>query len=121
MAHELEPSFKYKTDYSFEERISAFKKHGIIYCLDGVHNGSRTTIVGGYDWGYYFKIFYPLFDVIEEPLPAREELELYIKKKKSEIKLGNLVYVAPCLEIYDSKEYQDEIDRIVRKYCKDCK
>ncbi|RDU60854.1 hypothetical protein CQA53_10655 [Helicobacter didelphidarum] len=125
MAHDLEPSYKYKADYSFEERVGAFKKDGIIYCLDGVRNGSRTSlgrtsIVGGYDPGYYDHIYYPLFDVVE-PLPARKELELYVMKKKSEIHLGNLVYVAPCLEIYDSKEYQDEVERIVKKYCKICK
>ena len=25
-----------------------------------------------------------------------------------------------CLRVYDSKEYQDEVERIVKKYCKEC-
>ncbi|TLD81347.1 hypothetical protein [Helicobacter trogontum] len=73
MAIDLEPNYKYKADYSFEERVGAFKKDGIIYCLDGVSNGGKTSIVGGYDSDYYDHIYYPLFDVVE-PLPARKEL-----------------------------------------------
>lgn len=118
MANELESNFKYKANYSFEERVSAFKKDGIIYCLDNRYNSGTITI--GYDETYYIGIYLDLFDT-SELLHIIEELQSYVKKKKSEINLGNLVYVAPCLELYDSKEYQDEVERIVRKYCKDCK
>ena len=118
VANELESNFKYKANYSFEERVNALKKDGVIYCLDKRYNNGTITI--GYDETYYIGIYLDLFDT-SDLLRIIEELRLYVKKKKSEINLGNLVNVAPCLEIYDSKEYQDEIERIVKKYCKDCK
>ena len=46
---------------------------------------------------------------------AFEELKNYIDKN---VKFKNLYF---CISmVYDSKEYEDEIKRIVKKYCKDC-
>lgn len=45
-----------------------------------------------------------------------EELKHFIDRYRAK---HNLLVI--CLELYDSKEYQDEIERIVKKYCKDCK
>ncbi len=46
---------------------------------------------------------------------ALTELKKFIEPRK---KVSDLT---SCLELYDSKEYQDEVERIVKKYCKDCK
>lgn len=45
-----------------------------------------------------------------------EELKHFIDRYRAK---QNLLVI--CLELYDSKEYQDEVERILRKYCKDCK
>jgi len=47
------------------------------------------------------------------------ELQDYIYKTKHD-----MLYTLPftkCIKIYNSQEYQAEIERIVKKYCKDCK
>ena len=45
---------------------------------------------------------------------ALAELKQFVERRK---KVSNLTN---CLELYDSKEYQAEVERIVKKYCKDC-
>lgn len=45
-----------------------------------------------------------------------EELKHFIDRYRAK---HNLLVI--CLNLYDSKEYQDEVERIVKKYCKDCK
>ncbi|EMZ36256.1 hypothetical protein [Helicobacter bilis] len=47
---------------------------------------------------------------------ADNELKDFIDRYKKE---RNLLII--CLDLYDSKEYQAEVKRIVKKYCKDCK
>lgn len=46
---------------------------------------------------------------------ALAELKQFVERRKKNSSLTN------CLELYDSKEYQAEVERIVKKYCKDCK
>ena len=65
----------------------------------------------------------------------KEEVENYIVdyKKKSieaiksvltEERLKEILESPPllqkCLSLYDSKDYQAEVERIVKKYCKEC-
>ncbi|WP_155243506.1 hypothetical protein [Helicobacter bilis] len=45
---------------------------------------------------------------------ALAELKQFVERRKKNSSLTN------CLELYDSKEYQAEVERIVKKYCKDC-
>ena len=46
---------------------------------------------------------------------ALAELKKFVEhRKKYSTSLTN------CLKLYDSKEYQNEVERIVKKYCKDC-
>ena len=45
-----------------------------------------------------------------------EELKHFIDRYRAK---HNLLVI--CLKLYDSKEYQNEVERIVKKYCKDCK
>lgn len=47
-----------------------------------------------------------------------QELDLYIHNT---IKTNKNQSILQCLQMYDSQEYDDEIKRIVKKYCKDCK
>ncbi len=42
-------------------------------------------------------------------------------QRKATTKQGFRVLVQDCMQLYDSKEYHDEVERIVKKYCKDCK
>ena len=42
-------------------------------------------------------------------------------QRKATTKQGHRVLVQDCMQLYDSKEYQDEVERIVKKYCKECK
>lgn len=55
----------------------------------------------------------------------QEEIDNSIKKSISNHliydKQQTPLYFLSCLELYDSPEYQEEIERIVKKYCKDCK
>ncbi|GAB0174118.1 hypothetical protein NHP164001_21460 [Helicobacter trogontum] len=46
---------------------------------------------------------------------AVAKLKKFIEPRKKD---SSLTY---CLELYESKEYQDEVERIVKKYCKECK
>lgn len=59
-----------------------------------------------------------LFD-IDSPL---KELKTYIdniyKRQSNKLSAEN---VAQCLKIYDSHEYNAEVERIIKKYCKECK
>ncbi|TLD83763.1 hypothetical protein [Helicobacter sp. MIT 05-5294] len=49
-----------------------------------------------------------------------EEIKNFIEKQ---FKGGKYAFqdLESCLELYDSPEYQTEIERIVKKYCKECK
>ena len=51
-----------------------------------------------------------------------DEVDSYIKQTMSNTLTHNktMFYIIDCLEIYDLKEYNAEIKRIVKKYCKDC-
>ena len=66
----------------------------------------------------------------------KEEVETYVidYKRKSIERIKSVLteaqfkelletppLLAKCLSLYDSKEYQAEVERIVKKYCKDCK
>ena len=42
-------------------------------------------------------------------------------QRKATTKLNIRTLVKDCMQLYDSKEYHDEVERIVKKYCKDCK
>ncbi|TLD87164.1 hypothetical protein LS66_008420 [Helicobacter sp. MIT 03-1614] len=46
---------------------------------------------------------------------ADNELKHFIDRYTKERNL-----LAICLDLYDSKEYQAEVKRIVKKYCKEC-
>ncbi|STP14457.1 hypothetical protein [Helicobacter fennelliae] len=41
-------------------------------------------------------------------------------QREATTKQGFRVLVQDCMQLYDSKEYQAEVERIVKKYCKDC-
>ena len=41
-------------------------------------------------------------------------------QREATTKQGFRVLVQDCMHLYDSKEYHDEVERIVKKYCKDC-
>ena len=54
----------------------------------------------------------------------RNFVSQYRSNPKNQItnnKQGIQIYIMECMNMFqNSKEYQDEIERIVKKYCKDC-
>ena len=120
VGNDIEPKYRYKDNYSFDERVFAFKKDGLVSCLYNKTFSNGWSISGGYDAGYYIRIYQVIFG-ISESYPALEELTDYVKKAKKEIVFGSLTHIIPCLKIYESPEYNAEVKRIVKKYCKECK
>ena len=74
--------------------------------------------------------------ITERGKKMKEEVETYVidYKRKSIERIKSVLteaqfkelletppLLAKCLSLYDSKEYQAEVERIVKKYCKDCK
>ncbi|QOQ95504.1 hypothetical protein [Helicobacter cinaedi] len=120
VGYELEPKHRYKNNYSFDERVLAFKKDGMISCLYDEKFDNGRPISSLHDTGYYTRIFYPIFGDGKFYLVQRE-LSDYVKKAKKEMVFGSLTHIITCIEIYESSKYQAEIERIVKKYCKGCK
>ena len=116
--YEPEPNYKYKDSYSFDERVLAFKKDGIISCLYDEKFDNGRPISSLHDVGYYTRIFHPIFD--DKFYHAQRELADYVEKQKKEMRFGSLTHIIPCIEIYESKEYNSEVERIIKKYCKEC-
>ena len=65
VGYEPEPNYKYKSNYSFDERVLAFKKDGLIYCLYNERCDNGWSISGGYDAGYYTRIYEGIFGIGE--------------------------------------------------------
>ena len=120
LGYEIEPKYRYKNNYSFDERVLAFKKDGMVSCLYDEKFDNGRPISSLHDVGYYTRIFYPIFGD-DRFYPAQRELADYVKKAKKEMVFGNLTHIIPCLEMYDSPQYNAEVDKIVKKYCKECK
>lgn len=81
VGYELEPKHRYKNNYSFDERVLAFKKDGMISCLYDEKFDNGRPISSLHDTGYYTRIFYPIFGDGKFYL-AQRELSDYVKKAK---------------------------------------
>lgn len=68
------------------------------------------------------KAYYLLGDFLYNKDKIQEEIDNSIKKSISNHLIYDEqqipLYFLSCLTLYDSKEYQEEIERIVKKYCK---
>ena len=103
--------------------IETAKKFGVGICLD-YYGLSQKIEIMEMQW---FNIFFQEIEQVGNADSGRcyttnrrkqlqEEIKTYIISQPQGISK-----IQTCLELYDSKAYQDEVKRIVRKYCKDCK
>lgn len=124
---------KYQTIY--DEILNIAKMEGFSRCIAHYPKDNKDShymprdIKSGY---FLLSHFLSAYGWKYEPDNIRVELDLYIHKAMTaKTKHNNTAtnedsayktpYVLGCMQIYDSKEYQAEIERIVKKYCKDCK
>ena len=115
-----------KASYSYEKKkILIVKRIGIEYCITGEDFSKvqpNISILGRYN----YKIGLMWKGLENQILP---ELKSYIDNKSridnetifAHYSNGNFSRFYVCLEIYDSKEYNAEVERIIKKYCKECK
>ncbi|EMZ41008.1 hypothetical protein LS77_009540 [Helicobacter bilis] len=104
--------------FTYELKVDALKKLGFRYCI------KKFVVDDKGDVHYIIKekLSMPLFfddknpDNITQFLTFVENLSTW----NSKYKIDYTYKPFQCLRVYDSKEYQDEVERIVKKYCKDC-
>ncbi len=112
-----------EADYSYEKKVRIMKRIGIEYCIKG--NDFYETRTDIQVLGRYTNKFGLGYGAILPP----PDLKSYIDDKSiindktifNHYKNSNFSRFYVCLDLYDSKEYQDEVERIVKKYCKECK
>ena len=112
-----------KAAYPYEKKVRTMKRIGIEYCIKG--NDFYETRTDIQVLSRYKSKLGLAHNAILPPL----ELQSYIDSKSiisdkttfQHYKNSNLSRFYVCLDLYDSKEYQGEVERIVKKYCKDCK
>ncbi len=103
--------------------IKTAKEFGVGICLD-YYGLSQKIEIMEMQW---FDIFFQQIEQVGNTDSGRcyttnkrkqlqEEIKTYVLSQPQGISK-----IRTCLELYDSKEYQAEVERIVKKYCKDCK
>lgn len=104
--------------FTYELKVDALKKLGFRYCIKKFVDDDKRV--------YYIikeKLNMPLFfddknpDNITQFLTFVENLTRWTSKYK----IDYTYQPFKCLMVYELKEYQDEVERIVKKYCKNCK
>ena len=103
--------------FTYELKVDALKKLGFRYCIKKFVDDDKRV--------YYIikeKLNMPLFfddknpDNITQFLTLVENLSTW----NSKYKIDYTYKPFQCLRVYELKEYQQEVERIVKKYCKDC-
>ena len=104
--------------FTYELKVDALKKLGFRYCIKKFVDDDKRV--------YYIikeKLNMPLFfddknpDNITQFLTLVENLSTW----NSKYTIDYIYKPFQCLMVYELKEYQQEVERIVKKYCKDCK
>ena len=104
--------------FTYELKVDALKKLGFRYCIKKFVDDDKRV--------YYIikeKLNMPLFfddknpDNITQFLTLVENLSTW----NSKYTIDYTYKPFQCLMVYELKEYQQEVERIVKKYCKDCK
>lgn len=103
--------------FTYELKVDALKKLGFRYCIKKFVDDDKRV--------YYIikeKLNMPLFfddknpDSIIQFLTFVENLSTW----NSKYTIDYTYKPFKCLMVYELKEYQQEVERIVKKYCKDC-
>lgn len=109
--------------FDLQHHIVIFQRLGVAYCanmplqhqtLETLKNIQDIFVFGSNSNGN------GLFNNIIVKQIFSEIQKLFISYHYDRTNI-NAITIMQCLEIYDSKEYQDEVERIVKKYCKNCK
>ncbi|WP_104718144.1 hypothetical protein [Helicobacter trogontum] len=104
--------------FTYELKVDALKKLGFRYCIKKFVDDDKGDV-------YYIikeKLNMPLFfddknpDSIIQFLTFVENLSTW----NSKYTIDYTYKPFKCLMVYELKEYQQEVERIVKKYCKDC-
>ena len=104
--------------FTYELKVDALKKLGFRYCIKKFVDDDKGDV-------YYIikeKLNMPLFfddknpDNITQFLTLVENLSTW----NSKYTIDYTYKPFQCLMVYELKEYQQEVERIVKKYCKDC-
>lgn len=104
--------------FTYELKVDALKKLGFRYCIKKFVDDDKGDV-------YYIikeKLNMPLFfddknpDSIIQFLTFVENLSTW----NSKYTIDYTYKPFQCLMVYELKEYQQEVERIVKKYCKDC-
>ena len=104
--------------FTYELKVDALKKLGFRYCIKKFVDDDKRV--------YYIikeKLNMPLFFDDKNPDNIIQFLTFVenLSRWNSEYKIDNTYQPFKCLMVYELKEYQAEVERIVKKYCKECK
>mgnify|MGYP003370467778 CR=1 FL=1 len=113
-------------EYEFKQNpIKYYKRRSLAYCLGYTSKEDIVVKSGCTSKGLpkEIKNFAHIDNMVEFfSNEAIGELKAYIDRYFDIHKMEQKGSVNMCFDwIYDSKEYQDEVVRIVKKYCKHCK
>lgn len=103
---------------SIEENIIYFKRYGLFYCINTFDKTYNVDIITRGMRYYKLKLLHQDGDEIKQ-----KSLEKYIDDMLDSKAISPLVYddgtklyTLACLNLYESKAYMQEIDRILRPY-----
>ena len=104
--------------FTYELKVDALKKLGFRYCIKKFVDDDKRV--------YYIikeKLNMPLFFDDKNPDNIIQFLTFVenLSRWNSEYKIDTTYQPFKCLMVYELKEYQAEVERIVKKYCKECK
>ncbi|TLD82733.1 hypothetical protein [Helicobacter trogontum] len=106
--------------YSLKRKVDILKRIGIEYCME------RDNFKEHSFWLWHFKRKLELHKdsddksvnfFSDESDSGFSSFKGFVYSKTQDNILPRLY---TCLELYESKEYQDEVERIVKKYCEEC-
>lgn len=107
--------------YSFKRKVDTLKRIGMEYCM------KRDNFKEQSFWLWHFKRKLELSKNVDDRIINffSDENNGDFAKFKDFInnKLQGNIFLPPlytCLDLYDSKDYQAKVERIVKKYCKEC-
>ena len=118
----------------FDRAVKELKDYGFAFCLEESYVDKKEKAFPPTKLSYDLYIFQQgsmKFAIMgglrnEEQVAKsiRNFVSQYRSNPKNQItnnKQGIQIYIMECMNMFqNSKEYQDEVERIVKKYCKDC-